>query len=84
MVSQKAPRVQIGDRFIKAGDTYGRIWEVMRLWTTGDGILHARVRNNGQKDETRIISTSALIDRNFYSPAPPNPHPDQEGGGSDV
>ncbi|MDR3437443.1 hypothetical protein [Telmatospirillum sp.] len=70
MASQKASSVHIGDRFVKTGDQYGRIWTIIRLWTTVDGIPHARMENNGQQRESRIISISALLDAQFYAPAP--------------
>jgi len=70
MLRRKAPPVQIGDRFVKAGDPPGRAWDVVRLWTTVDGVPHARMENNGQQRESRIISVSALTDPHFFSPAP--------------
>ena len=66
MLSRKAPSVNIGDRFMKVGDQYGRAWTVMRLWTTLDGLPHVRLQSDGQDQETRIISLSALVDVHFY------------------
>ena len=70
MFKREGPPVQIGDRFIKKGDTWDREWVIIRLWTTVDGLPHARVENNGRGKESRIISVSALLDPFFYSPAP--------------
>ena len=70
MTRRVAPSVQIGDRFVKSGDPPGRVWVVVRLWTAVDGLPHARMKGEGSRDETRIISISALTDRHFYSPAP--------------
>lgn len=71
MFKRKSLPVQIGSRFVKAGDPPGRPWSVIRLWTTVDGIPHARIENNEKQHETRIISISALTDPQFYAPAPP-------------
>jgi len=71
VLSRKTPGVQIGSRFVKVGDTYGRVWVVIRLWTTIDGLPHVRLENNSQHHETRIIAVSALLDDHFYIPAPP-------------
>jgi hypothetical protein len=71
MFSRKAPPVQVGDRFVKAGDPTGKAWATVRIWTTTDGLPHARIENSGQQHETRIISISALTDPHFYLPAPP-------------
>lgn len=70
MFKREGPSVQIGDRFIKKGDTWGREWVIIRLWTTVDGLPHARMENNGRGQESRIISVSALTDPYFFSPAP--------------
>lgn len=66
MVGRKAPPVVIGDRFMKTGDLYGRVWTVIRLWTTSDGLPHVRLENDGLDHETRIISLSALVDEHYY------------------
>ena len=71
MFEREAPPVQVDDRFTKSGDPPGRVWVVIRLWTTIDGLPHARMKDEGRGSETRIISVSALVDRRFYSPAPP-------------
>jgi hypothetical protein len=70
MISRNARSVQLGDRFVKNGDPYGRIWVVIRVWTTIDGLLHARMENNDRQHETRIISVSALVDDHFFTSAP--------------
>ena len=71
MFGRKALPVNLGDRFVKTGDPMGKSWQTIRLWTTTDGIPHARIENKGQQHETRIISISALTDPQFYIPAPP-------------
>lgn len=70
MIRREPPAVKIDDRFVKAGDPLGRVWVVVRLLTTIDGLLHVRMVNEGHEGETRIISNSTLTDRHFYSPAP--------------
>lgn len=68
MFKNKTSSVRIGERFVKAGDQFGRAWKVTRLWTTAVGIPHAQIENDGQRKESRIISVSALTDMNFYGP----------------
>ena len=75
MMRREAPTVKLDDRFVKAGDPLRRVWVVVRLLTTIDGILHVRMVDEGQGrggggGETRIISNATLTDRHFYSPAP--------------
>ena len=70
MFHRDIPSVQVHDRFVKAGDPPGRVWVVIRVWTTVDGLLHARMTGETREGETRIISVSALVDKQFFSPAP--------------
>ena len=70
MFRREDPQVQVNDRFVRAGDPPDRVWVVTRLWTTADGLPHARLKGESRDGETRIISVSALTDRHFYSPAP--------------
>ncbi|PKU22402.1 hypothetical protein CWS72_21605 [Telmatospirillum siberiense] len=65
---REGPSVQIGDRFIKRGDSLGQEWVIIRLWTTVDGLPHARMESSGRGQESRIISVSALTDPYFFSP----------------
>lgn len=65
-----SPPIQIGDRFRKADDRFGAVWEVVRLWATVDGLLHARLKAGS---ETRIISAITLADTDFFSPVPTLP-----------
>ena len=68
VLKRKSPSVQLGDRFVKVGDSYGRVWGIVRLWTTGDGLPHARMESNDRAHETRIISVSALVDDHYFTP----------------
>jgi hypothetical protein len=72
MPSRKYQHIQVGSRFLKVGDSYGRTWEVIRLWTTGDGLPHALLESNDRERDTRIMSLSALIDDRLFVPAPPD------------
>ena len=63
--------IDVGDRFLKVGDLFGKMWEVSRVWMTVDGLLHARVVGVDRLGETRIISISALTDRQFFVPVVP-------------
>ncbi len=69
MFHKEAPSVQVNDRFVKAGDGPGRVWVVIRVWMTVDRLMHARLLGEGREGETRIISVSALTDRQFFTPA---------------
>ncbi len=71
MFRRKNPSIQLGDQFIKAGDPHGKVWVVVRLWTPGDGIPHARMKSTGHQCESRVISLSALTDPHFFKPAVP-------------
>jgi len=73
MMKHLSHPIELNDRFMKSGDPPGRVWVVVRLWTTSDGLPHARLEIEGRHNETRIMSVSALADRHFYSPAPPRP-----------
>ena len=70
MANRKTLPVRVGDRFVKSDDLNGRVWTVIRVWITTDGLPHARMENGGQQRESRIMSISALTDRHFYIPAP--------------
>lgn len=67
---RKSPPLQVGDRFRKAGDRFGKVWKVSRLWVTGDGLLHARLKGQEMQSETRIISAITLTDSQFFSTVP--------------
>ena len=66
MFRRKAPSPQVGDRYIKADDRIGKVWEISRLWTTVDGVPHARLTH---QDETLAVSVSTLSDAKFFTPA---------------
>lgn len=69
LFGRRAPAsLQVGDRFIKAGIRFGTVWEIVRVWTTEDQLLHARL--NGVKDhvETMAVSAKTLLDRQFFIP----------------
>jgi hypothetical protein len=60
--------VDIGGRFLKADDPSGRVWVVVRMWNTPEGLAHAKLEAETNSSETRIISISALSDPHFYLP----------------
>ncbi|CAA7623876.1 conserved hypothetical protein [Candidatus Terasakiella magnetica] len=70
LFGRKAPPLQIGDRFLKAGDRFGKVWKISRLWTAMDGKPHARLTDLRGQSETRIVSVATLSDPEFFSPAP--------------
>jgi hypothetical protein len=67
ILGRKAPPIQVGDRFIKAGNQLAKVWEVSRLWTTVDEIPHARLVSRG---DTLAVSLGTLNDPQFFTPAP--------------
>ncbi len=71
MFGRKSPPLQVGDRFVKAGDRFGKVWEVSRVWITVDDLLHARLKSVEKRSETRIISVITLTDPQFFIPVPP-------------
>jgi len=68
-----ASTVRVGDRFRKPSDQFGKVWEVTRVWKTGDGLLHVRLASLDGKGETRIISVVTLMDTAYFLPVPPRP-----------
>lgn len=68
-----ASTVRVGDRFRKPHDQFGKVWEVTRVWKTGDGLLHVRLASLDGKGETRIISVVTLMDAAYFLPVPPEP-----------
>lgn len=66
MARRVKPKVQIGDRFIKAGEPHGRIWEVIDLRITVDGILHAQLRSKDRDGGAVTIAAGVLVDQDFW------------------
>ncbi len=64
---RKTPPIQVGGRFMKANDQTRKIWEVSRLWTTVDGVPHARLVN---RHETLMVSIRTLEDQEFFVAIP--------------
>ncbi len=64
---RKPPPIQVGDHFMKANDLTRKVWEVSRLWTTVDGVPHARLVN---RHETLMVSIRTLEDREFFETVP--------------
>ncbi len=62
MAKRKVPQVQIGNRFIKAGASNGKTWEVVELWSAVDGILHARLRSCDGRGDSITIAAGVLCD----------------------
>lgn len=62
--------VRVGDRFRKAHDQFGTLWEVQRIWRTGDGLLHVRLTSLDGQGETRIVSAVTLMDTAYFLPVP--------------
>lgn len=65
-----SPSLQVGDRFVKAGIRFGTVWEIVRVWTTGDQLLHARLISVENHGETMAVSAKTLVDRQFFMPVP--------------
>jgi|APMed6443717190_1056831.scaffolds.fasta_scaffold104090_1 hypothetical protein len=62
--------IRVGDRFVKAAIRFGTVWEVVRVWTTGDQLLHARLNSVENHGETLAVSVKTLVDRQFFMPVP--------------
>lgn len=71
LFDRRIPPVQLGDRFVKADQPKGPVYEVSRLWVAADGLHHAHLSSLGGHRDTRIISVSALTDPRFFAPAIP-------------
>lgn len=68
--------VRVNDRFRKTDDQFGKIWQVQRVWKTGDDLLHVRLASLDGQGETRIISVVTLMDAAYFLPVaaePPSP-----------
>lgn len=65
-----SPPIQVGDRFVKAGIRFDTVWEIVRVWTTGDQLLHARLNGVENHGETLVVSVKTLVDRQFFMPVP--------------
>lgn len=78
-----------GPRDIKVGMRYrqtrqmGSIWVVIRtVKPLGNELPHVMIAREGYMDETRVISVSALRDRNFYRFVPTEEiQPEEPGTG---
>jgi hypothetical protein len=64
---RKPPPIQVGDLFMKANDPTRKVWEVSRLWTTVDGVPHARLVN---RHETLMVSIRTLEDPEYFVAVP--------------
>ncbi|WP_236686332.1 hypothetical protein [Paramagnetospirillum magnetotacticum] len=70
---RKNPVIQPGDLYVKVGDPPSKVWKITRVWSTVDGILHARLHSFFQQSEFRIVAITVLGDRDFYIPTQPLP-----------
>lgn len=68
MFARKVPDIQVGDRFVKAGDSSRTIWNVEIVWTAIDGIPHVRLTASPPRSEIRTIAVGALTDRDAWLP----------------
>ena len=66
---RKLPPIKVGDLFRKFADRTEKKWAVSRLWTTVDGIPHARLKN---LDETLAVSIITLSDPEFFTAVLPS------------
>ncbi|EME67524.1 hypothetical protein H261_23075 [Paramagnetospirillum caucaseum] len=64
---RKTQSIQVGDRFMKANDQTRKVWEISRLWTTVDGVPHARLVH---QHETLMVSIRTLADQEFFTAIP--------------
>jgi len=61
--------VKIGDRFKKKHDSLHHPWVVSKIFNHGNN-EHVDIVREAPPFEKKTISTSALLDKNFFSPLP--------------
>ena len=66
---RKLTPIKVGDLFRKFADRTAKVWAVSRLWTTVDGIPHARLES---RDETLAVSIITLSDPEFFTAVLPS------------
>ena len=69
---RKKPVIQPGDLYVKVGDPPSKVWEVTKVWSTVDGIPHARIRSHAQQSESRIVAITVLSDCKHYRQSKPS------------
>jgi hypothetical protein len=69
---RKIPPIEVGNLFVKVGDPPSKVWEVIKLWSTVDGIPHARIRSHAQQSESRLVAINVLSDRKHYRQPKPS------------
>jgi len=77
--SWSGPReIEVGMRYRQTRQM-GSVWVVIRtVKPLGNELPHVMIAREGYMDETRVISVSALRDRNFYRYIPPDDTPPPE------
>ncbi|MGE5505253.1 MAG: hypothetical protein ACM31L_12585 [Actinomycetota bacterium] len=65
MFGRKAPRVQVGDRFVKTGGSR-KVWTVVEL-----SAAHAQLASDQPTSEHITIAVNALVDSRLFLPATP-------------
>lgn len=66
MTRRKTGPVQTGDRFIKVQDANRKVWEVVAVATTVDGIEHARLQSAEGLGGSITIGSGVLCDHRFW------------------
>ncbi len=66
MLKSKIPQVQPGQRFAKAGDPHGKLWEVIDVADAVDGIPHAHLRSCDGQGVLITIAVGVLADPAFW------------------
>lgn len=69
MAKRTEPQIQTGDRFIKLGESNGKIWTVVELKIATDSVLHARLRAAGSQSSSITIAANVLVDKRFWQSA---------------
>ncbi len=70
MLKSKVPQIRPGDRFFKAGDPSGKLWEVVELSNAVGGILHAHLRSCDRHGVSITIAAGVLADPVFWRAMP--------------
>ncbi|MDR3438071.1 hypothetical protein [Telmatospirillum sp.] len=70
MARSSASSFQVGDSFVKTGETRKSVWVVTRSWTHVDGLLHVQLAKQSRESEIITISAATLSDAAYFRPVP--------------
>jgi len=68
-VARAQSSFQVGDSFMKTGETRGIVWVVTRSWTHVDGLIHVQLAKQSRQTDVITVSASTLADAAYFRPA---------------